>query len=69
LSKGRRVYIEGRLRTRKWEDSTGQVRYTTEIIVEDFIFLDSRGGAPETETVPTAGPEALPVEEEDEIPF
>ena len=42
LSKWRRVYIEWRLRTRKWEDSTGQIRYTTEIIVEDFIFLDSK---------------------------
>ena len=38
LTKWRRVYIEWRLRTRKWEDSTGQIRYTTEIIVEDFIF-------------------------------
>ena len=47
LQKGRRVYVEGRLQTRSWEGQDGQKRYTSELIAEDVIFLDSRpGGAP-----------------------
>ena len=42
-SKGSRVYIEGRLQTRNWEDQSGQKRYTTEIIANDLQLLDSRG--------------------------
>jgi single-strand DNA-binding protein len=36
LKKGSKVYIEGKLQTRKWEDNTGQDRYTTEVIVNGF---------------------------------
>src|SRR5262245_22711638 len=43
LSKGRRIYIEGRLQTRSWEDKQGQKRYTTEIVGNDFMFLDGGG--------------------------
>ncbi len=43
VTKGKRMYVEGRLRTRKWEDTTGNARYTTEIVVDNFIFLDSKG--------------------------
>lgn len=43
LRKGSKVYIEGSLRTRKWQDQSGQDRYTTEIIVSDMQMLDSRG--------------------------
>lgn len=41
-TKGKRMYVEGRLRTRKWEDTTWSVRYTTEVVVDNFIFLDSK---------------------------
>ena len=44
LKKGSKVYIEGQLQTRKWEQE-GQTRYTTEIIAKDMQFLDSRGSA------------------------
>ena len=44
LKKGSKVYIEGQLQTRKWEQA-GQTRYTTEIIARDIQFLDSRGSA------------------------
>ena len=44
LKKGSKVYIEGQLQTRKWEQE-GQTRYTTEIIARDMQFLDSRGSA------------------------
>ncbi|HGG58938.1 MAG TPA: single-stranded DNA-binding protein [Gammaproteobacteria bacterium] len=44
LHKGSKVYIEGRLQTRKWQGQDGQDRYTTEIIANDMQMLDSRGG-------------------------
>jgi len=44
LRKGSLVYIEGRIRTRKWQDKEGQDRYTTEIIAEQMQMLDSKSG-------------------------
>jgi single-strand DNA-binding protein len=44
LRKGSKVYIEGSLRTRKWQDQSGQDRYTTEIVASEMQMLDSRGG-------------------------
>jgi single-strand DNA-binding protein len=43
LKKGSLVYVEGRLQTRSWEGQDGQKRKTTEVIVNDFEFLESRG--------------------------
>lgn len=45
LKKGSKVYIEGRLQTRKWQDSEGKDRYKTEIIADELQMLDSRGDA------------------------
>lgn len=45
IQKGRKVYVEGRLRTRDWETKEGQKRQSTEIVAENVIALDSRGGA------------------------
>ncbi len=45
LSKGRQVYVEGRLRTRSWEGQDGVTRYTTEVIAEEVKFLGGRGDA------------------------
>ena len=44
LKKGSQVYIEGKLRTRKWQDKEGQDRYTTEIIADAMQMLGSRSG-------------------------
>jgi single-strand DNA-binding protein len=45
LSKGRKVFIEGRIQTRSWEDAqSGQKRYSTEIVARDMVFLDSTQG-------------------------
>lgn len=44
LKKGSKVYIEGRLQTRKWQDQSGQDRYTTEIVGNELQMLDSRAG-------------------------
>ncbi|MGB3623966.1 MAG: single-stranded DNA-binding protein, partial [Ketobacter sp.] len=45
LKKGSKVYIEGSLRTRKWQDKSGNDRYTTEIVASEMQMLDSRGGS------------------------
>lgn len=45
LRKGSKIYVEGSLRTRKWQDKNGQDRYTTEIVGNEMQMLDSRGGA------------------------
>ncbi len=42
LRKGRKVYVEGRLQTRQWEDREGQKRYTTELVAQTVTALDSR---------------------------
>ena len=44
LKKGSKIYVEGSLRTRKWQDKEGNDRYTTEINVNDMQMLDGRGG-------------------------
>ena len=44
LRKGSKVYIEGRLQTRKWQDQSGQDRYSTEIVGNELQMLDSKGG-------------------------
>jgi single-strand DNA-binding protein len=44
LKKGSQVYIEGRLRTRKWQDKSGNDRYTTEIVANEMQMLGGRGG-------------------------
>jgi single-strand DNA-binding protein len=45
LRKGRPVYVEGRLRTRKWTDKDGNEKYTTEVVAENMQLLGSRDGA------------------------
>jgi single-strand DNA-binding protein len=44
LKKGSKVYVEGSLRTRKWQGKDGQDRWTTEIVAQEMQMLDSRGG-------------------------
>lgn len=43
LKKGSKIYIEGKLQTRKWQDNEGNDRYTTEIVANEMQMLDSRG--------------------------
>jgi single-strand DNA-binding protein len=44
LRKGSQIYIEGKLRTRKWQDKEGKDRYTTEIVADEMQMLGSKGG-------------------------
>ena len=80
LRKGSKVYIEGKLQTRKWQDQQGQDRYTTEIVADNMQMLDSRGGgstgfAPQqpSRQAPAGGqaPSQAPADGgfEDDIPF
>ena len=77
LKKGAQIYVEGSLRTRKWQDKNDQERYTTEIVVGNFQMLDRRDGgnahsndyAPQQATQQaTAAPAAVNINEDD-IPF
>src|SRR5512146_98270 len=52
LKKGSQIYVEGRLRTRKWQDKEGQDRYTTEIVADTMKMLGSRSGAGEPRSEP-----------------
>jgi single-strand DNA-binding protein len=83
LRKGSQVYIEGRLRTRKWQDKSGVDRYTTEIVANDMQMIGGRGGGggggqsssagggSETrERPPAAEPAGAATEDfDDDIPF
>src|SRR3989344_611131 len=65
LTKGRKIYIEGRLSNRSWTGQDGVQKSITEIVINDMIILDSRrdGGATE-EVPPEIGDEAIPQEAE-----
>lgn len=74
LRKGSQVYIEGRLQTRKWQDQSGNDRYTTEIVANDMQMLGgkSSGAAmmPENHTSSKSEPVAAGADEfDDDIPF
>jgi len=58
LKKGRPVYLEGRLQTRKWQTKEGQDRYTTEIIADSMQMLGGRDGAPAQDSQPSPQPDA-----------
>ncbi len=61
LNKGTRVYLEGRLQTRSWEDQqSGQTRYKTEVIASDMIILDNREGRGSRENDDTQPPRDAP---------
>ena len=62
LSKGRRVYIEGHLQTRDWVGQDGVKKYRTEIIANNMIMLDGRGGG-ETSAAPQNSPAPTPSKE------
>ena len=82
LSKGDKVYVEGRIKTRKWTDDKGMERYSTEIQCTDFTFLTNKneqqhGGQPQQEAQaqqPSQQPQqqtqnSVAPEEDDDLPF
>ncbi|MBU1149252.1 single-stranded DNA-binding protein [Patescibacteria group bacterium] len=72
LKKGSKVYLEGRLQTRSWDDQSGTKKYRTEIVAENMIMLDRAGSVPQTNTASQPKPSEEPKEEEisvEDIPF
>lgn len=78
LKKGSQVYIEGKLQTRKWQDNSGNDRYTTEIVANEMQMLGGRGGgsagfsgdsAPAPAAKAPAAAAAGPADFDDDIPF
>jgi len=73
LTKGDRVYIEGRLKTRQWQDDSGNKRYLTEVHAVDVVFLTTKKQnqtAPTNPTMPDKGSTPIePKESEDDLPF
>ena len=73
VKKGAKLYIEGQLQTRKWVDSNGQERYTTEVVLQGFntnlILLDSKNGSAVHESSIDHTPNFDNSELDDEIPF
>ncbi len=80
LHKGSQIYVEGRIRTRKWQDKEGNDRYTTEIIADNMQMLGGRGdSAPQQNYQRSSGPASAPKpasgspqpepEFDDDIPF
>ena len=71
LRKGSRVYIEGALKTRKWQDQNGNDRYTTEVIAREMKMLSSRGegGSGQQGQGQGGGYEPPPMPPDDDVPF
>jgi len=73
LKKGAKVYFQGRIKTRNWEDPDGKKNYRTEIIAENMIMLDSRGAAAPAVAQPAAAADPVaqqtppPAVEEEEV--
>lgn len=75
LGKGKKVYVEGRLQTRKWDDKDGNTRYSTEVVAQQVVFLSPSDGSasPNSNKGESARPQGgtyhkKPVEDDD-IPF
>ena len=71
LKKGSKVYIEGKLQTRKWQDKEGKDRYTTEVVANDMQMLDSRTGGGTQQEAPQQAQQSAPAggDFDDDIPF
>ena len=72
LRKGSKLYVEGKLQTRSWDDQSGQKRYTTEVVVNDMQMLDGRSdmsGGGDSVPPPSEPPTTNDVGGDDDLPF
>jgi single-strand DNA-binding protein len=69
LKKGSKVFVEGKLQTRKWQDQEGKDRYTTEVVAKEMTMLDSRSTSQAQENSPKVESEKLKDDFEEDIPF
>lgn len=68
LRKGAKIYIEGALKTRKWQDKEGQDRYTTEIVASEMQMLDSRGDSQQQAPQQNQAPQQRPQQQQRQQP-
>lgn len=68
LKKGSQVYVEGRLKTRKWQDKAGKNQYTTEVVLEQLQMLGSRSTHEEKDESVASSEEMEMIDEEDDTP-
>ncbi|HIG33226.1 MAG TPA: single-stranded DNA-binding protein [Flavobacteriales bacterium] len=66
LKKGASVYIEGKIKTRKWEDKDGNTRYNTEILADNMTML---GGKKDSQETPIDPPQETTSDKADDLPF
>lgn len=71
LKKGSKIYVEGKLRSRSWQDQEGNTRYTTEVVADNMTMLDRAsnpegGNASESQQAPEVN---LPQDDTDDLPF
>jgi single-strand DNA-binding protein len=67
LKKGASIYIEGKIKTRKWEDKEGNTRYNTEILADNMTML---GGKQSQEDSPSSAPASVTTDDKsDDLPF
>ena len=69
LKKGSKVFVEGKLQTRKWQDQEGKDRYTTEVVAKEMTMLDSRSISQAQENSPKVESEKPKDDFEEDIPF
>ena len=75
LSKGAQVYIEGKLRTRKWQDQNGTEKYYTEVVADEMQFLSGKSSesrkspSTNTTTIPVKAPKTFADFDDGDVPF
>ena len=70
IGKGDKIYVEGRLKTRKWQDQEGKDRYSTEIVVSEFTFLSGKGEIlPQKNEISNSTNEIGDSGKDDDLPF
>tara|TARA_B100000963_G_scaffold29436_1_gene21841 strand:- start:1308 stop:1727 length:420 start_codon:yes stop_codon:yes gene_type:complete len=69
LKKGSKVFVEGKLQTRKWQDQEGKDRYTTEVVAKEMTMLDSRSSNQAQEDSPKVENDKPKSDFEEDIPF
>jgi len=70
VKKGDKIYIEGRLKTRKWVDNDQKDRFSTEIVVNEFTFLSAKiSGNDQKDEIPNTNNETQKNQTEQDLPF
>ncbi len=69
LKKGSKIFVEGKLQTRDWEDSEGKKRYTTEVVAREMTMLDSKGDSMESSSSASSSSKPDNDKTEEDIPF